>query len=304
MTLADFRVETLDLVPDAAGRLVASLLHSPQSTDQRPAVLYLHGFIDYFFQVHLAEAMHRGGYDFYALDLRRCGHAYLPHQRFNYCAAITEYFEEIDLAVERIQTKNAAGLYLMAHSTGGLTACRYLQAGRLRGAVQALVLNSPFLAIPRGSFLTKTLYGISKLAAKLSPDSHVQAPTLYAQTVSTTHYGEWTFNTAWKPVEGFPLYFQWVLAVIDAQEKLEQSDVEVPTLLLHASHSLRPTSYEPEVRYADIVLDVEDMKRIGPTLGPRVEMVEIKNGMHDLILSPSPIRERALATMVDWLQQQ
>ena len=39
----------------------------------RRAVLYVHGWSDYFFQTHLAEAFEDWGYDFYALDLRRYG---------------------------------------------------------------------------------------------------------------------------------------------------------------------------------------------------------------------------------------
>ncbi|MBK7822873.1 MAG: hypothetical protein IPJ61_17895 [Tessaracoccus sp.] len=41
------------------------------------ALLYLHGWKDYFFQTHLADEIDGPGYDFYALDLAataaRCG---------------------------------------------------------------------------------------------------------------------------------------------------------------------------------------------------------------------------------------
>ena len=36
-------------------------------------MLYLHGWNDYFFQTHLADAFAALGFDFYALDLRRYG---------------------------------------------------------------------------------------------------------------------------------------------------------------------------------------------------------------------------------------
>ncbi len=42
---------------------------SPQNTQK--AVLYIHGFIDYFFQTEMAEQFNQHGYDFYALDLRK-----------------------------------------------------------------------------------------------------------------------------------------------------------------------------------------------------------------------------------------
>ncbi|MEK8226237.1 alpha/beta hydrolase [Oerskovia sp. M15] len=53
---------------------------SPSAGDTRPggglrrrAVLYVHGFVDYFFQAHLGDAFEEHGYAFYAIDLRGYG---------------------------------------------------------------------------------------------------------------------------------------------------------------------------------------------------------------------------------------
>lgn len=303
MTLADFKVETLKLSPDYEGEVVASLLRSPKNTGQRPTVLYLHGFVDYFFQVHVAEAFYKQGYDFYALDLRKCGRSYLPHQRFNYCEDIQEYFEEITLAIDRIKAENAQPFHLLAHSTGGLTACHYLNYGARRSVIQTLVLNSPFLDIPRGSFLTSALHGLSKLAGNISPASKIDVPALYAQTVSSTHHGKWDFDSDCKPVGKFSLYFRWVNAIITAQKKLTTSAIKTPVLLLHANRSLQVSKYSEAAITADTVLDVEDMRRIGPTLGEDVTLVEIADGMHDLFLSAQPIRERAMSAMFEWMKK-
>ena len=51
---------------------VATLVRHAGPASSR-AVLYVHGWSDYFFQTHLAEAVESWGYDFYALDLRRYG---------------------------------------------------------------------------------------------------------------------------------------------------------------------------------------------------------------------------------------
>ena len=53
--------------------LVATLIRKASNTGSRPAVLYLHGWNDYFFQTHLADYLSDIGYDFFALDLRRYG---------------------------------------------------------------------------------------------------------------------------------------------------------------------------------------------------------------------------------------
>jgi len=43
----------------------------------RGAVLYVHGFTDYFFQTGLADFFAARGLRFYALDLRKCGRAHV-----------------------------------------------------------------------------------------------------------------------------------------------------------------------------------------------------------------------------------
>ena len=53
--------------------MVATLVRRAGGERSAHAVLYLHGWNDYFFQTHLADVLRRAGFDFYALDLRRYG---------------------------------------------------------------------------------------------------------------------------------------------------------------------------------------------------------------------------------------
>ena len=58
--------------PDGEGEVDATLVrYQPQkeAVKTRRAVLYVHGFTDYFFQKHLAEHFAEQGYAFFALDL-------------------------------------------------------------------------------------------------------------------------------------------------------------------------------------------------------------------------------------------
>jgi hypothetical protein len=68
-----FTAETIPLPDDAEGPVVATLVKRPASAPTTRAVLYVHGFSDYFFHVHVAELFNELGYDFYALDLRKYG---------------------------------------------------------------------------------------------------------------------------------------------------------------------------------------------------------------------------------------
>ncbi len=66
-------------------------------------MLYLHGFIDYFFQRHLADFYVDLGFDFYALDLRKYGRSLRPHQTPNYIESLSDYFPEIEEAVRIVR---------------------------------------------------------------------------------------------------------------------------------------------------------------------------------------------------------
>ncbi len=64
------------------------------------------------------------GYDFYALDLRKCGRSIISpeHDQYkHYCSDLREYDEEITLAIEHIineaKTQNRK-ILLFGHSTG------------------------------------------------------------------------------------------------------------------------------------------------------------------------------------------
>jgi alpha-beta hydrolase superfamily lysophospholipase len=52
---------------------------------------------------HVAEKFNENNFDFYALDLRKYGRSLLKIST-NYCKDIEEYFEEISIAISKINT--------------------------------------------------------------------------------------------------------------------------------------------------------------------------------------------------------
>ena len=100
--LAGFEALELGFPDDYDGRVVATLVRLPVAEAPRGAVLYVHGFIDYFFQRHMAERFAAEGFAFYALDLRKHGRSLLPHQHPCFCKDINEYFADIDRALAEI----------------------------------------------------------------------------------------------------------------------------------------------------------------------------------------------------------
>ena len=143
---SDYQLTTLPMADDYEGAVVASLVVRRAAEPTGRAVLYIHGFTDYFFQTHLAEHFVAQGTDFYGLDLRKYGRSLLPHQTRGLVRSVTEYFPEIDEAIRIIREEDGHDeVIINAHSTGGLIAALWADRVRGRGLVQGLVLNSPFL---------------------------------------------------------------------------------------------------------------------------------------------------------------
>src|SRR5688572_14921927 len=137
--------ETIHFPPDEEGPVVATLVSRKAPEPTGKAVLYVHGFCDYFFQTDFAQWWLDRGYDFYALDLRKYGRSLLPHQLPNYVTDLSEHYAEIDAAWHRITVRDGHDeVVVSAHSTGGLT-CSLWADLRRPPELKALVLNSPWL---------------------------------------------------------------------------------------------------------------------------------------------------------------
>jgi alpha-beta hydrolase superfamily lysophospholipase len=300
----DFNFTKIDLATDSDAQLHATLISSKLNKTERKSVLYLHGYIDYFFHPHVAEEFHKNDFDFYALDLRRYGRSLLRHQKPNYCRNIEEYFEEITASLKIITRKNGK-IYILGHSTGGLIASCYMNKGELKEAIAGLLLNSPFLELAHPKFYTQLLYGVLKPLSKIFPNGSsrgVGLSQIYAESLHKDYKGKWEFNLDWKPINGYPIYFCWFVAIVESQRSLKKSHINVPVLLLHSRNSLKAKEHIKEVNTSDTVLNIDDMKRIGPTLGYDVSIAEIKDGMHDLFLSSEFARKKAFEEMFFWLK--
>ncbi len=304
MKIEDFPIQTLHFPDDYEGKVIASLIRSPKNSAGRPSVLYLHGLSDYFFQVHVAEAFHNQGYNFYALDLRKHGRSLLPHQHPNYCRSITEYFPEIDESLDIIDAESNAEIILLGHSTGGLTAASYLNENKQQQQVQKLILNSPFLQFNMKAWQRFLLLPASVIISKIAPYFSIKKPFsgVYGSSLFHNKNGEWDYNTDWKPLDGFPAYLAWAAAMYKAQKKLHTSaDIHIPILILHSAHSTRSKIWKPRVMQSDMVLNVKHIKKYGKRLGHNVNFAEVEGAMHDVFLSPEESRQQAFDKMFSWL---
>ena len=97
--------------PDGEGEVEATLVRyqPPRRRRRRDrAVLYVHGFTDYFFQQHLAEHFAEQGYAFFALDLRKCGRSLEPGQTAHFVSDLALYDAELNEALRIVRGETDA----------------------------------------------------------------------------------------------------------------------------------------------------------------------------------------------------
>ncbi len=306
----DFTSQILNLEDDYEGKVIATLISCNANTGKRKSVIYIHGYIDYFFHPHVAEKFIENGFDFYALDLRKYGRSWLPHQHKNYCKSITEYFEEISMAINLIYEKNqysiSPSIYLLGHSTGGLIACNYANFGQEKSKLNGLILNSPFLDFYDSETRKNIMLAASGVATLFYDYAYIKnrLSPVYVQSIHKDFKGEWDFDLKWKYTKGFPTYFKWILAADEGHEKLRKhSNIQVPVLVMHSSSSAKFFFFSEDAMINDIVLNVEDIKKRGAKLGNQVTLLEVKDAMHDIFLSKKRVRENAFSGLFSWLKE-
>ncbi|MEV0326620.1 alpha/beta hydrolase [Micromonospora echinospora] len=300
-----FERYTIELDPDDEGPVVATLVRCRAARPSRRAVLYVHGFVDYFFQTHLAEFWTDRGWDFYALDLRKYGRSLLPHQTPNYCRDLGDYFPELDAAATFVRTADDHDtLLVMGHSTGGLLAAVWANARRDAGLVDGLLLNSPFFDINAPWLVRRPLAAAVTRLGRAAPRRVLPfgLGTVYGECLHTDHRGEWRYDLSWKPLAGFPVRIGWLAAIRRAQRQLRAGlDIPVPVLVACSTRTFRRKRWHGSAMLADAVLDVAHMVRWAPRLGPQVTVARIDGGMHDLTLSGPAVREKVFAEIDRWV---
>lgn len=267
----------------------------------RPAVLYLHGWNDYFFQAHVADFWARLGYDFYALELRRYGRALRPGQLFGYIDDLDDYSRELDAAVAALRAEGHDTLVLMAHSTGGLTGVLY--ADTRPGVFDAVVLNSPWLELSGNPVLRQVVSRVVTGAARMAPTTvlPVVDQGFYRRTILASEDGEWAYDTDWKRLNA-PIRLGWGRAIVRGQERVAAGlGLEAPVIVLCSDRSVTGTTWSDEMARADTVLDADGIARRAPYLGRQVTVVRIHDGLHDLTLSPPPVRAEFFGAVGTWV---
>ncbi|MBM7367605.1 alpha/beta hydrolase [Gordonia hydrophobica] len=307
--------------PDGDGLIEATLVRAPgNAATTNGAVLYVHGFTDYFFQADLAEFFTDRGYAFYAVDLRRCGRSLRDGDQPHFVTDLAFYDRELTAALDVIVEETglegtgaddaSAQVIVAGHSTGGLITPLWLN--RLRESdperhrhIAGLVLNSPWLDL-QGSALLRTgvvgglIKGLGAIRARTVVPRELSGA--YGDSLHVSRHGEWSYDLRCKPLSGFPVTFGWLAAVRAGQHRLHRGiDVGVPALVLRSDKTRFTDGYRTAVDTADCVLNVKQIAQWSAMIGRTVWAVAVPDARHDVFLSLETPRRIAYGEVQTWL---
>ena len=296
---------TLNFPDDYEGKVTATLIRKKASQSTNKAVLYIHGFIDYFFQTEMAEQFNQHGFDFYALDLRKYGRSILPHQKYYNIREIAEYDAEITQALEIIGAEHHENVLLCGHSTGGLTTTLYVAHHPNHPLIKALWVNSPFYDFNMNPI--KRAVGVPSLSRLAQKFPNLQFPSelnkWYAASLHKDLKGEWDFNLDWKKSSYPKVRISFIRAIYEAQKEIHQGvRVDVPVLVMHSHQTKNPRKWGKDAQSSDVILDVKDIQKYAKKIQGDVTIREIPNGVHDLVLSEKTVRDSVYQQLFSWLE--
>ncbi|MEJ1193329.1 alpha/beta hydrolase [Pseudarthrobacter sp. CCNWLW207] len=308
---ADFEACSFEAAGDDGVARTATLVrHRPagapitKASSRRRAVLFLHGWSDYFFNVDLARFWTERGYEFFALDMHNHGRSLRPDAPGGYVANLADYDAEISKAIGIISGDGPEPeLTMMGHSTGGLVAALWVSDHP--GAASHLILNSPWLEMHGNSFVRRAASTMVGPMARFRPEAILRLPErgFYWRTISSSAEGEWALDDRYRPPMAFPLRAGWLSAVLAGHARVARGlGIEIPILVLLSGGSANGPFWTEEMRRTDAVLDVNIIALRALTLGRTVTVERIDGALHDVFLSPARVRADAYARLERWLR--
>jgi len=287
------------LPEEGEGHLIATLIRRGPARNRR-AVLYVHGWNDYFFQAHLAQAFEDIGYDFYAIDLHRYGRSFQEGEFFGYMEDVDDYYEELDACVEYIK-RDHAQVVLNGHSTGGLIAALFA-CDRPKTFV-GVILNSPWIDM-QGSAVFRALTPPLMRGLSMASPTMVLPPSendLYGRSLHTIYQGEWDFDLGLKRIESQPLRPGWMRAVVNGHDRVAAGlHIDCPVLVVTSARSSEPKEWTEEVMSTDLALDVDRIAARVHLLGWHTTLVRLQGALHDVCLSREDVRDRFFDEIRRW----
>jgi alpha-beta hydrolase superfamily lysophospholipase len=303
--LNGFEQTTISLPDDYDGAVVSILIRKKRSIPSTKAILCIHGFNDYFFQTIVADEFLKNGYTFYALDLRKYGRAILPNHNPNNVRDLSEYYEEIDIALNIMKEEGNVEIVLYGHSTGGLIVTLYASDRKGKERFDSLICNSPFFDFNVPWIQKKTVIPILALLGRINPNISLPIgfSKFYGMSLHKNDFGEWDYNLTWKPHAAPSINAGWVNAIHQGHIRVANGiSIDKPILILHSLKSVYPKYWSEEIYEGDAILNVVDIiQKSKLIVSPQKKVIAIAGAIHDMVLSRKPVRDKVFEAIFQWL---
>ena len=319
--LEGYQQATVHLGEDAEGEIVATFVRKDPSKltlqerwrrwhfsvrGHRLAIMYVHGWNDYFYRRHASEYWESLGIPFYAVDLRKFGRSYRPYQTPGYIEDLHEYRLEFNALRDQIVKEQGKDvrILMIAHSQGGLSASLWVNTEHPHH-VEALALNSPWLEL-QGNRMFRLLSTPVVQMYRLRGGKTVMPmrdPGFYARCIKRSTGGEWDYlDHPLNPGVEFLTRAGWMQAIYNGQDEIAKNlDIQIPVLVCTSDKSkMLQSTWDEGMREADSVLDITAIRQAALHLGDVVALATIRGGLHDLSMSKPDARRKYFRIVTMW----
>lgn len=319
--LEGYQQATVHLGEDAEGEIVATFVRKDPSKltlqerwrrwhfsvrGHRLAIMYVHGWNDYFYRRHASEYWESLGIPFYAVDLRKFGRSYRPYQTPGYIEDLHEYRLEFNALRDQIVKEQGKDvrILMIAHSQGGLSASLWVNTEHPHH-VEALALNSPWLEL-QGNRMFRLLSTPVVQMYRLRGGKTVMPmrdPGFYARCIKRSTGGEWDYlDHPLNPGVEFLTRAGWMQAIYNGQDEIAKNlDIQIPVLVCTSDKSMMlQSTWDEGMREADSVLDITAIRQAALHLGDVVALATIRGGLHDLSMSKPDVRRKYFRIVTMW----
>ena len=268
---------------------------------ERHAILFVHGFNDYFFNYKLILEFLSFGYDVYAITLRRYGSTIKKDDdKLFYTNDLNEYIEDIDNCFPKILEGNYKNIFLVGHSTGGLTSTLYCHNGKYKDKIKGLILNSPFFDLNDSALMEFILKYIIYYIGVIYPTFKLASSNDdYYNTTNEETLKRFYFNPKYKLRGSSSIYAGWIKTIVYNQSLIQNKKInlKIPILVLYSDKTIPIDKMEK----GDNILDVKEINKYSDFIGKNVTEYSIKNATHDVFVSEEEPREKAIQLFFEFL---
>ena len=257
----------------------------------RLAVMYVHGWNDYFYRRHESEFWESLGIPFYAVDLRKFGRSCGMDRPWIYrgsarlCGGIQRPTRLV-VAEQGEQVR----ILLVATSQGGLSSVLWLNSQRPHH-VEAVALDSPWLELQATACSAYCRRPWFRRPAGRRQNGDADARSGVLRPLHRLRDRRRLGLSA--PSAGGPAAFLSPRRV-DAGDLqcagrgVARLDIRIPVLVCTSDRTMLQPTWDEAMREADSVLDITAIRQAALNLGDVVTLATIRGGLHDLSLSRRP----------------